>query len=701
MAGYCLPPEEVDRFKAAMAAGHLDVFQLQDMSSADRRSTIAQYIGDEHASEVNAAFEQKLLLRYKFGLFEWAKQVTTDLSDSQRKTILDKINNLDDRILNPSDEKSFLADLAAEKVGTRVTSEQAKEIFDLSQKAEKLKGEWQKNLDQNVSRSDVNNPVYQQRLQYGNALLDLKDYVESLKPDGRTWANTALNLLTMPKTVATGILHFSAIGVQAWGMISKKVTWEAFGQQFRYFADESNYRDLQAYIVSHPDYKYAAAGKLGLTDVSDTLNAREEAIQSSFLQDLNTHVAEKSGLPINVLGASSRAFTGFLNYTRFNRFVDLLEASRKTDGEFSAVDDQRVKDLASVVNNFTGRGNLGPDDRFANAQSVLNTTFFAPRKMVATFQMFSPIEYSRLTKNAVQSGDYTALRAATGQLTGSIIATGSLLYLANSMGYKVDYNPESADFLKIQTPSGEKLDVTGGNAIYTRLWGRILTGKEVTASGKEVTLGQDVSVTRADLVSSYLRGKLSPVAGALVDALYGKDMAGRTFDLKDEAEDRMEPIVMENLLNYYNNQPDKAVSDIPVLSGIFGVSVESPMPPPMKFGMNAWGTNDPHVQEFDKELAKTGYVQHFPSQTINGVKLTDDQYKSYIQLTGGFAQARIQSMTQSQGWGDLSQKQQLKILKGVNRSAQNTAGAYVMAQSVNSPNDIVRQSLDKAKADAQ
>lgn len=697
---YCLPSALVRSFLSGIHNGDLDVFNLQNLSSADRHAKIAQYIGDDHASEVNALFEQKLLLKYKFGLFDWVKQVTTDLSDSQRKTILDKINNLDERILNPKDQQSFLQDLASEKVGARVSMEQAQQIFDLSQRAESLKAEWLQNLDQNISRHDTENPIVLQRIRYGNALLDLKDYIESLKPDGSTFVHRTLNLLSVPKTVSTGLLHFSALGVQAWGMISKRVTWEAFGQQFRYFYDEQNYRDLQAYIISHPRYIFAQKGHLGLTDVSGDLNLREEALQSNFLQNLNEQLADKTGLPINVLGASSRAFTGFLNYTRFNRFVDLIEAadrSREARGlDKLTTDDKVVSDIASVVNNFTGRSNLGPRDSLANNQAWLNATFFAPRKLGATFQMFSPIEYTRLALNAKKTGDWTAFKAATSQLTGSIMATGALLYLANSMGYKVDYNPASTDFLKIETPNGEKIDVTGGNAIYLRLWGRIFLNKTINQYG-EKTLGEGYKpLTRRDMIVQFIQNKLAPVAGAIAD--WTAQTERNPFDPEAELKDKFQPIVMENLMNYYSNQPDKAMSDLPVLASIFGYNTESPYPPHMKFGMNPWGTDDPHFQELDKQVGKSGYVQQFPPNTINGVKLEDNQYQEYIQRTGRLAAMKMTARMSAPDWGEKSQTQQLRALKGLNREAQKMAASKVMLHSIHSDNNILQKSLDNAKA---
>jgi hypothetical protein len=702
---FCLPKAQSAKFLAAVNSGELNPIRLGGMKSAQRLAEISKILGEDTAKEVNALFESKLLMpNYMQGLVNWVKEVSGAWDPKVRQSTIDKINNLDERILNPGNQDAFLHSLAAEKLGFNVKPEQAKLIFDKAQEAKKLQDEWKKTLNQNVPRRDVNNPTTIIRMAYGRAVLDLQDLIETMKPGGQTFFQHLLDVVSIPKTLATGILHFSAIGVQAWGMISHKVTWEAALEQFKYFYDQKNYDDLQAYIVSHPYYEMAKQAKLGLTDITDQLNLREEAIQSSVLQRMNTWVADKTGLPINVLGASSRAFTGFLNYTRFNRFVDLVNAA-KSVSEDGNVHPQSLADIASVVNNFTGRSNLGVLDEYRNIQPVLNALYFAPRKVAATVQMFNPIEYGLLYKNALETGDYTALKASVRQLTGSLMATGAVLYLANMMGYSVDFNPSSQEFLKIKTPSGEKLDITGGNAIWIRFLGRMITGKEITAHGKEIDLGEGYKpTTRDDLLKQYIRGKLSPVAGAITDAMVGADPVGRPFNLSDEARARMEPILMSSIMNYYYEQPDKAVSDLPVLAAMFGVNVESPVSQGTRHGLNAWG--EPAASNFfhdeprtplDTALDKIGYVQRFPSNTINGVKLTDQQQKEYIQLFGTMAKARLTNLVSSPTFADMSVSEQQRFVKMLVQNSKTNAQSYVTAHALGTSNDILRKSLKNAQ----
>lgn len=138
MANWCLPPKFANLFLKALQDGNIDVEKMATMESADRRALLAKYVGEENAHEVNAAFEQKLLLKdWKRGMLSWVKGVT-GLSDPAKRDMVNRITKMD-KLLNPADEKMFLADYAAKRLGTEVTVDEAKKITDLAQKATKAR----------------------------------------------------------------------------------------------------------------------------------------------------------------------------------------------------------------------------------------------------------------------------------------------------------------------------------------------------------------------------------------------------------------------------------------------------------------------------------------------------------------------------------------------------------------------------------
>lgn len=673
MAAFCLPKKETAAFIEALQNGTIDPEKLMDMSSAERHELFDKIVGPDNAREVNAQFEAKMLLKdQKKGLISWASKIA-GLTDTTRSDIVAKISKLD-RVLQPAEEKEFLADLAAKKLGVTVSADEAKGIFDLSQVAEAKRATMMADI------SNVDN-----RIAYGRALMDLQDEVEKLKPGHMSWSDRLIDVLNIPKSALTSVLHLSAPFVQGWGMMTTQRAWQGFGQMFRYFASEENYKNLNAYIISHPDWPLARDGKLGITKLGDKLSMREEAIQSTLVEAANKWLSDKTGVP-NLVRASGRAFTGYLNYVRFNRFTDLLNAAR-ANGEDVRVGSPVVRDLAKVVNDFTGRGAIGKDDVYASVTPALNAAFFSPRKISATMEMFDPIRY---LNPAISP---TARIAAVRQLSGSLIATGAVLGLAKAMGANVSWDPRSSDFAKIDI-NGEKLDMTGGNSIYLRLLARLATNQEVTANGKLIQLGQGYKpTTRADLALHYIRGKLSPIASAIADSLYGTDPVGRPFSVTQEMRDKLMPITMQSFLNYAQNDAGNTAAIIPALSAIFGVGLESPLPPLVKSGRNVWGepgsfgpqAGDPVDQQF-KTL---GYTPGYPPETIRGVKLTDGEYDDYVRLSGRLAHMRLESLVEDLDWNARPGGQRLELMKHQIDVARKFAQSAIMMKEQGGSHDIM------------
>lgn len=555
MANFCLPKISTENLLQAIKDSRIDPEELVNMTSAERRDFLSKIVGEENAKEVNALLESKIILKDQQRGMVTAIKKMTGISEATRTDLIAKIERMD-KILNPAQADSFLEDLAAKKLGADVTLEETQKITALAREAEKART----NL-----KTDPTN--YDKQVAFGNKYLDLIDYRESLKPQSTIW--TLKNIATIPNSALTSILHFSASFVQGWGMITTRPFWEAFGKQFSYFADEQNYRDLQASILAHPDYEIAKAAHLGLTKLGDKLGSREEAIQSSILE----HIP----LLGKLVRASSRAFTGFLNYTRFHRFTDLIDAAR-LNGEDISVGSKASKDIAKTVNDFTGRGNLGKNDSLGlhpDAQAYLNSVFFSPRKISATINMFNPQRYLDPRISA------TARMGALRQLSGSLIATAAILQLASMAGAKVNWNPTATNFGKIQF-GNTTVDITGSNSTYIRLLARLITGQSISSTGKSSTLnsGKFGATTKADDVYSFFRDKLAPAASVVSDFLYGADASGKkvTWSLgsaESEAYDKLTPLVMQDFINLAVNDPHNTPAWVASLLAVFGAQEQS------------------------------------------------------------------------------------------------------------------------------
>src|SRR5579863_3588721 len=179
MAAWCLPKKQASAFLDALTSGRLDPEKLRGLSSAERRGVLADIVGADHAANVNAQFEAKMLLKdQQRGLVTWAKNVA-GLSDAARTDILAKIARMN-RVLQPGDEREFLADLAARKLGVTVSATEARKIYELSEQAQAARAR----IVEGSTNSSTNG-----RIAYGLSLMDLTDYVDSLKPNVRSWGD--------------------------------------------------------------------------------------------------------------------------------------------------------------------------------------------------------------------------------------------------------------------------------------------------------------------------------------------------------------------------------------------------------------------------------------------------------------------------------------------------------------------------------
>jgi hypothetical protein len=540
------------------------------MTSDERHSFLEGIVGKDQAGDVNALFESKLLLKnQQAAMIGWAREAA-GLKPSVRQDIISKINKLD-TVLNPDTQDAFLHDLASKKLGTDVTLEEAQKISSLAKDAAAAKAQ------RDATPTDEN------ILKYGKAKGAVGDYLDSVKPSpNRGWKNIATDIMNIPKSALTSVLHFSAMGVQGWGMVSTPEFWSAAVDQFKYFASEENYKNAEAMISGHPDYDIARRAGLGITSIDGKLNDREEAIQSSLLQKASKWVSNKTGAP-DIIRASSRAFTGFLNTLRFDRFEKLLTAARLR-GEDIQSGSKPTEDIAHIVNSFTGRGDLpfGLD----KAQSAMNTIFFSPRKMMGAVDMFNPWTY--LDPKASPTAKIAAFR----QLTGSLIVTGAMLTAAKLAGASIETDPRGTNFGKAKI-GNTTIDMTGGNASYVRLLARIITNKSKSSTGKVTTLGTPITTTtktgktevlpftpstRESEVQDYIRNHTAPVVSALWDWAAGSNSVGQPVTLKSEAFSTLTPLVTQAFVDMYENDPKTFREVWPMLPSIFGYSTESTAP---------------------------------------------------------------------------------------------------------------------------
>jgi len=516
---FCLPEEITNKLKKAIKSGEIDIEKLSSASSEYRVNFFKQFMNERNAKEVVALFESKLLLKnQKRGLVTWAKQIL-GMKPAVERDIISRIMRMD-KILNPENEKSFLRELASKKLGADITIEEARKITELSNKIKSLE-----NFTDNAGR-----------IKYGRAKLDLIDYVNSLNPKR---ANVVENVLGLPRA-AMSLFDLSAPLNQGWGVISRKEWWDNLAPMIKAFSRESAFRDIQADIITRPNYKLAKRAGLRLSDLSENLFEREEIFMTTLLDK------------IPGMAASQRAYIGFLNKLRMDSFDDLIKKA-KLAGEDVSLGSKAAEDIATIVNAFTGG--------YGRTDPLLNALLFSPRRVRSAVKILNPWTYINPKTSK------TARKAAIRNLLGSLAMTGSVIALAGLHGaVETEEDPRSSDFGKIKV-GDTRLDISGGIAGYVILLSRILSGEiKSSNTGAIKKLGNNYGSTSGfDLTAelkvtlNFIRNKLSPLASLIIDVLTGENAIGEKKTPTQSVIDRFKPMFLKDAYEVLTEDPEAKI----------------------------------------------------------------------------------------------------------------------------------------------
>lgn len=180
MAVFCIPKNLVEKLKNSALKGEINIEELYNMSSKERRDFFTKFTDKALGKFINTEFEKAVVSTNKMAFTDWAKSVFTPKAKAGPvyKTVLDKIKSLDELgVLNPANEKAFLEDLVASKLGITVTPE---EIAIINEKAQLI------DAAQQALGDDLGNPLKkQENIDFFVAKKKMDDYLLSLSPSSR------------------------------------------------------------------------------------------------------------------------------------------------------------------------------------------------------------------------------------------------------------------------------------------------------------------------------------------------------------------------------------------------------------------------------------------------------------------------------------------------------------------------------------
>jgi hypothetical protein len=543
---FCLPKEFTSKFLNAIKDGTINPEKLIDMSSEERRSLLGEIVGKEHAKEVNAMLESKLLLKdQKRGMVSWAKRVA-GITEATRNDMISRIEKMD-RVLDASDQHSFLEDLASKKIGTDISFEEAKNVAALSRKVVETR--------EAIKASD---PVGSaSRLDYGAKFVALQNYVHELK-------------LTNSKASIAGIMEdVKQSPAGAAGKAISQLAGIAKGLKASFDNSFGGRQGFKA-IFTNPTIwadnfikSFGYIGKQLLNKASDNsvvdavkadIFSRPNALDGTYKAmkldvGLDTEEAYPSALPEHIPGigrlykASEAAYNGMAIRLRADIADQVIAMAKANDHDLT--NQLNVESLGKLVNSLTGRGHLGSLEKVGKS---VNALFFSPKSLKASFDFLTLHSTDEMSAYSRAQAGKNLLKVTAGIAT--IMAVSNALQPGSA-----ELDPRGADFGKIRV-GDTRFDISGGMLSLVTLASRILTmSSKSSTTGKVTPLnsGKFGSQNGLDVLVTFATNKVSPIAGVLLDLLKGQDHNGNKPSVVGEASNLLMPLPVSNVQELMTN----------------------------------------------------------------------------------------------------------------------------------------------------
>lgn len=529
----CIKKEQIENFKKAIKDKKLDVFEMMKMSTEARTALISEFAGN-NAKAINTLFEEKLILKNRIqGIKNWVNK-TGELGryDPIKKSKLDNMMSeykarQQERMFNPKENEGFLADLVEEKLGVRITREEAKTAFDLQVK-----------VDNSFKNADVVNEVWSSEkaaADYGAARQTYKKYIDGLKAGNfsvkdifKAYGQEIGQLWKENKYEATKKIISDSISGLSKTTINAVASWDNsfMGRQgsitlikspktWWYMAKKSMSDFYQTIKGNEPQDVLMAE----IYSDFDYINGNYTKAKLSFgiEEEVPIQVLERIPVIGKVFKSSDVAFIDSAIRARRGLFKIQKQIYQKTG---MALTDLILRDMGTVVNAITARGKMGQIGSSAPVQLLM----WAPKMLKADWDI--------LTAHTAGFGLETNFgrKQAAKTIANVIIATAGITAIAKAMRADVETNPESTDFLKI------KIGNTRINTPFARgipqiitLFSRLIMQETKNSSGiiTKLNSGNYGSRSLFDVGIDFLVNKTTPPVGAVMSWFRGRNYAGQ------------------------------------------------------------------------------------------------------------------------------------------------------------------------------
>lgn len=323
------------------------------------------------------------------------------------------------------------------------------------------------------------------------------------------------------------------------------------------FGNDTLAKKAEMAIRDNPQFDLFNAAGLAITQSGQfaSLKTQEEEFRGSLIKKI-------PGLK-QAANYSEANYVTFLNELRIGLATQLGNYLTQA-GSTPTLAEAKV--IADYVNNVTGRGSLRGLEGAAN---TLSAVFFSPRYWasrlnflaggvratwdVGTGFKFVPADVVRARKAVAR--EYAKVMIGYGLFYGSLILAAAG-YNVPEDKFSIEWNPISSDFGKVKIGK-TRIDPLGGLAGHITFISRAVSFRNKTLDGETYFLPDAKGNQQSyfGIISNYfVRTKLAPIYGSLINVGTGKDVVGKKSTVRSEIAGTFLPLsvtdIAENFEEY-------------------------------------------------------------------------------------------------------------------------------------------------------
>jgi hypothetical protein len=590
---WCLTLDATNRFKKGLKDGTIDPIKLAAMVSLDRRNFLETFVGAENAEQVNAMFEEKLLLKnQKAGYISWAKKVA-GITPRVRQDLMSRIEKMD-KVLSPAEGEQFLQDLASTRLRIDVTQEEAKTITDLSKAVRSSREVWQTELDNHPTWTKDALATRKEwatntdRLKYGADQVALERYVNDLKLQSRsisfkehpvkaTWGI----IKELPGAFKASVSSFdnSFWGRQGWKTALDFKTTNIWVRNFL-----KSWGNIKNQLLAKGKW-YSSGDNAVMDAIKADIYSRPNAIAGKYKAggyglDVLTEEAFPSMLQERIPGlgrifkTSEVAFNGGALQLRADLADRVIQMAEKNG--INTNDPAEARPIGRWVSSITGRGSLGKAEAISKE---INTLLFSVKFLKANVDILT----AGLTDPEIRSSPF-ARKEAGKSLLRILMSIAAIMFLAKMLDKNSsEEDPRSNNFGKVKI-FGKWVDVTGGLGGLVHLASQLVPtfhngklsfwNKNSKGELTDLWAGKFGQTTPMDVWDSFWQGKLSPAAGVVRDVWKNQTYGGLPLTIWTELNNVSVPMSIQNF-NELMKDPNASNIVVSMLLDALGFSVSA------------------------------------------------------------------------------------------------------------------------------